>query len=77
MNSFAVIGLNNMVLWIRHSHVYHTDLYSEHEQTLRGDSKYIKFYKIKKYRRSPCGGPRHRWGENTKLYFGKLECNTV
>jgi len=41
----------------------------------------MKIYKIfenkKTYRRSPYGGPRHRWGENTREYFGKLECNSV
>jgi hypothetical protein len=40
----------------------------------------MKIYKIlfkKTYTRSPCGGPRRRQGENTKIYFGKLEYNTV
>jgi len=32
-----MIGLDNMVMWIRHSHMYHTDLDSEHEQTWEGN----------------------------------------
>jgi hypothetical protein len=34
-------------------------------------------YKTTTYGRIPCGRPRHRWEENTKIYFGNLECGSV